>query len=125
MKRAAVVLALVVGAVVGVFALAEATQNRPDVVERGSSSQLTMTIANRDGPAGLAEAQALWAVCNRTARSLKLTAPVASLGGGAYRVDVTPAVGHNARKRLVGCLEDMTLDGLLGRVTALENAPAR
>jgi len=115
-------VALLVVAVLGVIALADATQNRPDVVQAGSTSRLTFAVENRDGPAGIGEAQALWAVCHRTARSLDVTGPMASLGAGRYRLEVTPAVGHNARKRLVGCLEDMTLDGLLGRVTALTSS---
>ncbi|MGH9182065.1 MAG: hypothetical protein ACRDY5_10165, partial [Acidimicrobiales bacterium] len=63
MRRLAIALALAVGGVVAVVALAEATQNRPDVVQPGSSSRLTLVVENRDGPAGLVEAQALWAVC--------------------------------------------------------------
>ncbi|MEO6121555.1 MAG: hypothetical protein ABIW46_04200 [Acidimicrobiales bacterium] len=124
MKRVALVLALAAAGIMGVDALADATQNRPDVVQTGSSSRLTLVVENRRGPAGLVEAQALWAVCNRTARSLKLMSPVADLGHGTYRVAVTPSVGDHAERRLVGCLEDMTLDGLLGRVTALDHMPA-
>jgi len=124
-KRVLLAVALAVGAVVGVVALAEATQNRPDAVEAGSSSRLVLAVEGRHGPAGLADAQALWAVCHRTARSVKLTAPPVALGGGAFRLDVAPSVGPHAEKRLVGCLEDMTLDGLLGRVTSLEHAGGR
>jgi len=108
--------------VVGVVALAEATQNRPDVPVENSSSSLTLAVRNRDGAAGIVEAQALWAVCNRTTRATRLVAPLEPVGSGTYLLALQPAVGEHARRRLEGCLEDTTLDGLIGHVVSLSTA---
>lgn len=121
MKRLALVLAALALVFAGIDALADATQNRPDVAQPGSSSRLTLAVKGPNGPVGAVEAQALWAVCNRTARAVHLTSPLQQVGTGQFQLQLEPAVGEYARRRLVGCLEDMTLDGLLGRVTSLEH----
>lgn len=119
MKRLVTAVAFVALAVVGVVALAEATQNRPDVRVENSSSALTMAVKNRDGAAGIVEAQALWAVCNRTTRVTRLVVPLETVGSGTYLLSLQPALGDHARRRLVGCIEDTTLDGLIGDVVSL------
>lgn len=113
-------LAVVGLSVVGIVVLAEATQNRPDVNVKGSSTALTMAVENRHGAAGMTEAQALWAVCNRTSRVTRLVGSIQSVATGTYRLSLEPALGEHARRRLVGCLEDTTLDGLIGRVVSLQ-----
>jgi hypothetical protein len=36
-----------------------------------------------------------------------------------YTVSISPAIGENGRKRLVGCLEDATLDRVMGHVRSI------
>jgi hypothetical protein len=38
-------------------------------------------------------------------------------------VRLEPALARNARRRFVGCLEDLTLEGALARVVEWENVP--
>jgi hypothetical protein len=108
------VLAVVTGA--GIVGLAELTQNRPDEAVAGSSTIVTFDVATRDYRGGDdTAAQALWAVCSATVPG-DVTAPAAATTGD-FQVTITPAIGENGRKRLLGCLEDGTLDRVMGHVS--------
>lgn len=98
--------------------LAELTQNRPDRPVPGSAHDLTITIATRRGNPVQADAQTLWSVCNRASRATHLMG-IAPLGDGDFRLRLEPAMGEHARRRVFGCLEDFTLDGMIGRVRSL------
>ena len=85
-------LALAALTALGIVGLAELTQNRPDPVVAGSATVVAFDVATRDYRGGdETAAHALWAI--------------------------TPAIGENGRKRLVGCLEDGTLDRVMGHVS--------
>jgi hypothetical protein len=116
-------LVLAVLATLGVLGLAELTQNRPDPVEAGTSTEVVYVVATRDYQRGDdAAAQALWALCSSTVGG-DVTIPVASSapdGSGAYSVTISPAIGENGRKRLTGCIEDATLDRVIGHVRSLD-----
>ena len=121
MKALAVLAVAVMGAF-GVIGLAELTQNRPDPVEAGTATVVTFDVATRDYQRGDgAAAQALWAVCSATVGG-EVTG-VAALAEGTvddgYTVSISPAIGENGRKRLVGCLEDATLDRVMGHVESI------
>lgn len=119
MKLAALAV-LAVLTVLGVTALADLTQNRPDPVVEGSTTTVAFDVATRryDGDEMLA-AQSLWAVCQSTVSGEK-TSVVAS--DDHFTVTVTPAFGENGRKRLTGCLEDATVDRVMGHVVSLSHA---
>jgi hypothetical protein len=124
MKVLAVLAVAVLGAI-GIFGLAELTQNRPDPVEAGSATVVTFDVDTRDYQRGDdAAAQALWAVCSATVGG-DVSAPPAPARGAVdagYTVTISPAIGDNGRKRLVGCLEDATLDRVMGHVQAITTA---
>jgi hypothetical protein len=112
------VLVLAVIAVVGVSALADLTQNRPDPVVDGSSTVLTYDVGTRDyNGTELEAAQALWAVCASTV-SGRTIGPTA-LASGDYTVSISPAIGSNGHKRLLGCLQDGTLDRVQGHIESV------
>ena len=115
-------LGLVVAAltVVGVMALADLTQNRPDPVVDDSTTTIDFDVATRryDGTELIA-AQSLWAVCQATVSGEK--SPVTE-AGDHFTVSVSPAFGENGEKRLSGCLEDATVDRVVGHVVELSSA---
>lgn len=116
------VLAMAVMCALGVSGLAELTQNRPDPVKAGSATALTFDVDTRDYQRGDgAAAQALWAVCAATVGGevSSVPAPAAGTVDDAYTVSISPAIGENGRKRLVGCLEDATLDRVIGHVQSI------
>jgi hypothetical protein len=41
-----------------------------------------------------------------------------------FSVTVSPAFGENGRKRLTGCIEDATVDRVMGHVVTLSHAAA-
>jgi hypothetical protein len=120
--KALAVLAVSVVGGLGVLGLAELTQNRPDPIEAGTSTEVVYDVATRDYQSGDdAAAHALWAVCSATVDG-EVTDPVVRIdpaGGDSYAVTISPAIGENGRKRLMGCLEDATLDRVMGHVHSL------
>jgi hypothetical protein len=111
-------LVLAVAAVIGIDGLADLTQNRPDPVIDGSATTLTFDVGTRDYHGTDVEAaNALWAVCAATV-SGEATGPTAVDGGG-FTISISPAIGNNGRKRLLGCLEDSTLDRVQGHVESV------
>ena len=120
MKRVIAYLALAVATVVGIGVLMEATQNRPDDPAPGSSSTLAFTVSTRDFPGGeQTAARTLMAVCAATVDEATITVPAQAgeAEDDAWRVTIKPALGEHGRKRLEGCLEDVTLDRVIGHVT--------
>ena len=113
---------LAVLTVLGVIALADLTQNRPDEVVDGSSTVVAFDVATRryDGTE-MTAAQSLWAVCQSTVSGEK--GPVA-VEDDHFTVTVSPAFGENGRKRLTGCIEDATVDRVMGHVVSLSHAAA-
>jgi hypothetical protein len=116
-----VVVGLGVLAVV-VIGMMEATQNRPDEVREGTITEVTFEVSTRSVERGEPfAAAALWAVCAGTV-SGDVTSPVPA--GDAWRVTIEPAIGEHGENRLVGCLEDVTIDRVMGRVVSLESSSA-
>lgn len=115
MKRLVGYVALALALFVGVNLMMDATQNRPDAPAAGSSSTIDFTVDTRDFQRGEpAAADALWAVCAATVGGDVSLRPEAV--DAAWRVTVTPAIGHHGQKRLVGCIEDVTIDRVVGHV---------
>ncbi|MGH9113599.1 MAG: hypothetical protein ACRDZN_15085 [Acidimicrobiales bacterium] len=129
--KALAALAVAILGTLGIVGLAEVTQNRPDAVEAGTTTVVTFDVGTRDYQRGdEAAARALWAVCSSTVGG-EVTTPVATAGGeggddgaggDAYTVTIAPAIGENGRKRLTGCLEDATLDRVMGHVRSISTA---
>ncbi|HEX6311110.1 MAG TPA: hypothetical protein VF152_05750, partial [Acidimicrobiia bacterium] len=103
---------------IGVRALAAATQNRPDNPAPGTRSEVILEVDTRDHYDRELAAEGLWAVCQQTVDGVRLQSFDAR-GDGEFAITVQPALGTNAEQRLVGCLEDFTVDRVLGDVTAV------
>ncbi len=125
MKRFAAVVVAVAVTVAGLWGLAELTQNRPDPIEEGSSTELVVSVRTREGAGLVRHAERLWAVCSGTARGIHQVGDIVEEGDGLFQLTLSPALGEHTRRRLVGCLEDFTLDGLKGSVKSVDYiAPA-
>jgi hypothetical protein len=113
---------LAVLTVLGVTSLADLTQNRPDAVVEGSSTTIAFDVATRRySGSELLAAQSLWAVCQSTVGGDKTAVTEV---GDHFTVTVSPGFGENGRKRLTGCIEDATVDRVMGRVMSLSHAAA-
>jgi hypothetical protein len=110
--------ALAAAAVVGLDVLGDATQTRPDREHPNAVTEVVFDVSVRDERNVAQAAQGLWGACQTTIQRSTSPADVAVEGSRA-RVVVRPALGTHARQRLSGCLEDATLDRVLGRVVAM------
>jgi hypothetical protein len=127
MRRWLVAAALAVAAVVAVGELGDLTQSRPDEVRADAVTELVLAVdVDRFGPGPDAAADALWGVCAaQTSSHVEGGGGPEALGGGRYRLVLVPAVGHHERRKLVGCLEDLTIERVLGDVTGFTTVATR
>jgi hypothetical protein len=121
-KRVVTTTAVLLALVAAVVVMREATQNRPDIVAAGSTTTIDFDVSTSRFQRGEpAAAIALWAVCSSTVGGT--VSPVPEAHDGAWRVRVSPSIGEHGENRLVGCLEDVTIDRVIGDVLALSTAP--
>ena len=105
-----------------VVGLAAATQNRPDPRVAGTASDVTFDVRVGDRPGGEeGAAVSLWAVCAATLGSVDV-GPVEP-AGSAWSVHVEPAIGEHAHRRLLGCIEDLTLPRVRGELVSVVDTP--
>jgi hypothetical protein len=126
MKRALLILVAVAALAIGIDALADLTQDRPDQVVPGSRSEIVLDVASRDrGGSDLLSAQGLWGACQGTVHHRLVEPGVVEVSDGRFRLQTQPALGEHSWRRLQGCLEDTTLDRVKARVvTKHDLAPA-
>jgi hypothetical protein len=113
-KRGIVLLLTVVLLYVGIEALENLTQNRPDAITGGRTSvELEVFLRNEGVGSTGAAAESLWATCSWTVTSKLTEIRVAS---ATASLSLEPALGKYSMRRLQGCLQDATIDGLQARV---------
>jgi hypothetical protein len=116
-----VAVAVVLGGL-AVVGLAAATQNRPDPRVAGTTSVVTFDVRVGERPGGEeAAALSLWAVCEATLGNVDVS-PVAP-AGDAWSATVAPAIGEHAHRRLLGCVEDLTLPRVRGELVSVVDLP--
>jgi hypothetical protein len=123
-KQALVLVLLGAIAVVVIDVLGDATQTRPDPQRPRSRTELVFRVQTVEPrlPA-LGAAQALWGACQGTAPRTVLEPGLTEVGDGRFRLVVQPALGRHARDRMTGCLEDVTLDRIKGKVVSMRELP--
>jgi hypothetical protein len=118
----AVVLVLLgVLTVVGVDLLADATQNRRDPAgDPDSTSDVIFEVGTRRYPGSVDAGTTLWVACQGTIHHETLG--VEEIDEDTYRATVRPSLGEHAQRRLIGCLEDATVDRLNGHVVTIQTS---
>ena len=119
-KRALVVLGLGGAAFLAIDVIGDATQTRPDHVRDDYVSEVVFDIDTRLQRDEARLAAGLWGACQNTVTNEALDGLV-RLGDDTFKVVLTPELGTHARQRLVGCLEDATIDRVLGDVVSVVN----
>lgn len=122
MKRALVALVVAGLALVVVIGLAEATQNRHDTDRHDGTTTLVLHVSTKRGFDERAAANSLWAACQPTVLANRLVGLDALPDGEHLSLAVAPALGEHARRRLVGCLEDATVDLVSANVARVTDA---
>lgn len=117
-------LAVAVGIGLVVDVVADATQTRPDRLERGATTLIDLRFRGERAVADAGrQASNLMAACSPVfGRDIATLAVVAS-GGGRARVVLDADIGKHGATRLRGCLEDTTLDRIQATVVDLTKVP--
>ncbi len=120
MKRVVVSVLLVVIGIVAVDGLSDLTQSRPEAPNREADTEVVVAVDENRFRGGVDEAAAaLWAVCAGQTDSRPVDgSALDEIDAGVYRVVLRPAVGEGERRKLVGCLEDFTVERVRGDVRA-------
>ena len=114
LRRLFLVLCVGAGLAMAVDQLGDLTQNRPDALTTGQTTvALEISIRDEDLGTTAAAARSLWMACRGTVSSdlQRLT-----VHNGTASLTLTPALGPYSMKRLNGCFEDGTIDGLSAHV---------
>ena len=127
MKRVAAVVVLVVVGILAVSKLSDLTQSRSDPPNRAADTEVVIAVDENRFRGGLdGAATALWAVCaGQTTSRPTDGGMLAEIGDGRYRLVLRPAVGDDERRKLVGCLEDFTIERVRGNVQLIREVPIR
>jgi hypothetical protein len=116
MKRVVLVVALVAAVVVTIDAVGDLTQSRPEPRVEGTTTTITFTVDTRSfRQSDDVAAQALWSVCSTTVTG-EFGAPERVGDSERWAATVSPALGETGRTKIVGCLEDLTIERVLGDV---------
>jgi hypothetical protein len=118
--RVVIGFALAALLVVGFEVLEERLETQEDVLVPGSRSELLVDVRVARGPVDVA-ASALVGACAWTVPDhvVTLVGPTDD-HDGRYAVTVEPALEHHGRRKLVGCLEDGTIDRVWGDVRSIQ-----
>jgi hypothetical protein len=121
-RRLLLVVALVVVGVASVDGLGDLTQSRADRVVPGSRSELVVAVRDKGYRPGSDQgARNLVAACAGTGGHNQVDGgSIELVGDGTVRFSVEPALGTHNRRKMVGCLEDATIDRLRGDVVSIE-----
>lgn len=122
MRRYLVAAVLMVAGVAAVDELGDLFQTRADHVDPDSRSEVVLQVDERRYKHSLDHgAQALVVACAGSVANRVLDDPgVVEIGPGRYRFLVEPSLGRHNRVKLIGCLEDATIDHLRGDVVSVE-----
>lgn len=117
MKALLIALVLIVLGAAGVRALQETTQYQG---RAGSAGRTTFTFhvsqKNNSHPTTLA-ATSLWDVCVVVRGWQQVVEPEA-VGSGNYRAALIPSVASDERRRITGCIDDLSLERIRGHVVS-------
>lgn len=122
LKKALVALALGFGLYAGIDVLADLTQNRPDGRATDGSTRLVMAVdaSDSDFYSPVVAARGLWNHCRGTLNQRSRVPGRLLAGEGLITLVVEPAIGENTQKRLVGCLQDATIDHVSADVVLVQ-----
>jgi hypothetical protein len=119
------ILALVLMAV-SIEGLRQLTQSRAgDVMAEGSTIVEVVVAQRRSVQAPELVVVELWGACRSRLGTGVSPLSVAPVGAGRVRLELDRALGTTGRRRLIGCIQDHTLDLVRADVVALDVHPAQ
>jgi hypothetical protein len=123
-KRLLVVGILVVIAAFAVDAIGDATQTRADERDTSRQTEVTFHLKSRNYRQSLdTAAQALYGSCSATVPGDLVDPGVQAVGDGTYKFAVTPTLGEHGRERLLGCINDLSIDRVKSNIESIDDVP--
>jgi hypothetical protein len=124
MKR---LLAFMLGAVLIVIAIdqiGDATQTRVDERDDRKQTEVVIGVQLKNfRQSADSAANALWASCTATVGGSLIDPGIVALGDGEYKFAMTPSLGHHGKERLLGCLNDLSIDRVKSHVVSVKDVP--
>ncbi|MFI2474299.1 hypothetical protein [Nocardia xishanensis] len=96
-----------------VLAMADSMKFETDRGAAASTQVVRFDAQAKDTGVSSEPAVRLWDKCASHVNHVRVVAGPAP-DGDAWSVTLAPALGEHTERRLVGCLEDLTVDGVLG-----------
>lgn len=122
--RLVAIVALVAVGTVALDLLSDATQTRADEPVDAARTEIVVRVqTNRYRQSALTAATTLWGACAATVPVQLVGDRPEALDDELFRYLVEPALGRYRRERLVGCMNDVTLERVRAdvvRVTHLD-----
>jgi hypothetical protein len=109
LARPLIVILAVIAVYSGLDLLGDLTQNRPDAMTSGSTALVLDVEAKSETVGRVEAARSVWAACSTT-----MDSDLTQIGrrSASLVLTVEPALGKYSFRRLKGCLEDATVDGI-------------
>jgi hypothetical protein len=123
-KRFLLAGALIAVAVYAVGAIGDATQTRADVRHAHLQTEVVFHLEGKVYKPGLdTGAYTLWGTCAATVSGELVGPGIEPIGDGSYRAVVRPSLGAHDKERLLGCLNDLTLERVRSHVESVRELP--
>ena len=112
-------LAAVAAVSLGLDAMADATQTRPDPITKGTASSVVVAVDPGSARGALKSTQALWGACTTQLGGGFEVLGMTPVGSSAVQVLVSPQIGKYAERRLRGCIGDAGTDRIRASVRSV------
>lgn len=103
----------------GIDALGDASQTRPDTVLHGTTSSVIVAVHPGSARSAITSTRALWGACTTQLGGGFKVVGMTDLGEGDVQVLVSPRIGTYAERRLRGCVGDATTDRIQAKVRSI------
>lgn len=113
---------LAVATAIGLVVLVDATQYRGEIDDAAGRTEVVFEVRTRHHGDPEAAAAALWLGCATAHGPSHVEGPV-EIAPGTYRAALQPSLGEEARRRLRGCLHDVTVERATASVESMVNRP--
>ena len=111
---------LALATAVGLVVLVDATQYRGEIESETGHTEVVFEVRTRHHGDPEAAAAALWLGCATAHGPSQVEGPT-EIAAGTYRAALQPSLGEEARRRLRGCLHDITVERATASVGSMVN----
>ena len=123
-QRLAIIAALLLLGSVVIDELADATQTRADERHTDRRTEVVIDVEGKHYRQSLATgANALYGACSATVTGSLVPPGIVDDGDGRFRFSITPSLGKHGRERLLGCLQDLTVERLRVDIVSIHDRP--